>query len=136
MSSKDKKSFAKTKVAAAAKSKTAKSSSSTSASTDTNVYVAKLGESKIPVVFVEGMTVFECLKNCTFPEGAIMTKNGKSITNIVDAAQADVSAGRKRSIQECIKDIRVNAVPASLETKLNRGDLVQMVPDIDGGSVN
>lgn len=97
------------------------------------VFLAKLGESQIEVSIEKGHTVLDVFKNAVLPDGAFKAKNGQSIRNLVEAAEADVRAGRKRTIDQCFEDIRINAEPAKLTSEVNPDDIITLIPNISGG---
>lgn len=97
------------------------------------VTLAKLGEEEIIVPVSQGQTVLDVFKNAVLPEGAFKTADGRSITNLISAAEASVSRGRANNIAACFDDIRCNASPASLTTSVSPDDIVTLVPNIRGG---
>jgi len=126
--------FKDKKAAVAKKAEVTKKAKKTAkVSEDPMVHIGKLGESTLSLPAEANDTVFSVLKRTTFPEGAIVNKAGKSVTNLIDAAEADIKRGVRKNMAECIKDIRVNGSPANLETKVVGGDILTMIPDIEGG---
>lgn len=96
-------------------------------------FVCKLGEQMVSATVKVGDTVTDLLSRAEFPEGAIKNKRGVSVRNLIQAAEADVTAGLVDSVADCFKDIRVNAKVAELDTKIKPGDVITLVPNIQGG---
>jgi len=105
----------------------------TPATNSNKVFIAKLGESQIAVDYQSGDTVLSVLTRAEFPEGVFKTANGTSITNLIKAAKAEMESGRATSIAACFSDLRVNAALASLETPLQGGAILTLIPKITGG---
>ena len=96
-------------------------------------FVCKMGEGQVGVEVTTGETVLDMLSRATFPPGTFKTQRGGDITNLIQAAEREVREGHKQNIAACFHDLRVDATPASLETTIQPGAVVTLVPKITGG---
>lgn len=97
------------------------------------IYVAKLGATPVKVASTRPMKVYDVLKQAQFAAGEIVDGRGVAITNLIDAAEAEVSSGRASNVGNVLTDIRVDAEPAALDTMAQPGSKITLVPMIKGG---
>jgi len=99
-----------------------------------SVFICKMGETPIEVKDVSaGTRMVDVLRRAVFPPGVIKGRGGRDISNVIEAAEADVAAGRIGNIGQAFNTVRVNAQPATLETLINPGDQISLIPNITGG---
>ena len=121
-----------TKKKVAKKKTTARRAASTAPQTGT-AFVCKMGEGQVGVEVSRGETVLDMLRRAEFPPGTFKTQQGGDIRNLIQAAESEVSAGRASNIAACFQDLRVNAEPGNLESPVEPGAVVTLVPKITGG---
>ena len=98
-----------------------------------DAFVCKMGESQVAVNVKEGETLFDMLNRAEFPRGTFKTDRGTDITNLIQAAEAEVAQGGATNVAACFQDLRIDGMGATLESPIKPGVIVTLVPKITGG---